>query len=300
MARIESSKCPQCGAALEVDPRSEVVTCHYCGHRSIVEWQGRQRPPTVQVEQWRVDPSFGRIAVQAPRPGFALGIVLVTAILPIVMAGVIFGVTRSRATRTTTVTIPGMPAIPVVPTATVANKVDAPDPRKVDIAEVVRQAHALAVAQEPHVDKLSSVVAFNVTGGMLDTTQQNAASIDFSFRYTDPTKPPGQKDVVEGSVSVHVTGGGMNPRTQSAFYRDKALADPKCSSRDAWATAVKSGVPENAVTTFHLYDNSPFSPKSPTVWSIRVDGHDEYRREIDATNCALVKSWGDSGKKSKR
>jgi len=202
------------------------------------------------------------------------------------------------------ITIPGIPGqitIPAIATAPATlNKVQAADPRKVDIADVVRQARAVAVAQEPHVDRLSSVVASNVNGGLLDTTQQPAASISFSFRYTDPTKPPGQKDVVQGSVAVQVANGGLVPTRMDAFYREPALGDPKCASRDAWAAAVKSGVPDNAVATFHLYDNTPFSPKSPTVWSIRVEGHDEYRREIDAMSCAVVKNWGQSGKKTKR
>ncbi len=43
-----SSNCPQCGAPLNVDLQSEMVTCHYCGNRSFTE---RRRPPTAQVQQ---------------------------------------------------------------------------------------------------------------------------------------------------------------------------------------------------------------------------------------------------------
>ncbi len=287
-----------------------MVTCHYCGHRSLIEWQGRKKPPTVQVQQWQIDPSFGRIAIPMQQAATrAVGVMVVLGVaMPLLIGGLVFGLTMTRSRSTTsgytytppTPPIPGMAGNgdPLGGGAGSAHKIDAPDLHKVDIADVVRQASAIALAQEPHADKLSSVVAFQVVGGMLDVTQQNAASVDFSFHYNDPTKAPGQKDVVEGSVSVHVRAGGMEPRTMNAFYRDKTLTAPKCASKDAWAVAVKSGVPDNAVSTFHLYDNSPFSPKSPTVWSIRVDGHDEYRREIDATNCALVKSWATSAKPS--
>ncbi len=309
MARIVSSSCPQCGAVLEVQPNVEMVQCHYCGHRSLIEWQGTKRPPTVQVQQWQIDPSFGRIAIPVARAASgALGVLIVLGVaVPLVIGGAVFALTMRRASTTTSgytysppiLPIPGGNGDPLGGAAGSGQKIDAPDLHKVDIADLVRQAHAIALVQEPHADKLSSVVAFQVVGGTLDTTQQNAASIDFSFHYNDPTKAPGQKDVVEGSVSVHVRAGAMEPRTMNAFYRDKALTAPKCSSKDAWAAAVKSGVPDNAVSTFHLYDNSPFSPKSPTVWSIRVDGHDEYRREIDATNCALVKSWASSTKAPK-
>lgn len=304
MVRVVNSKCPQCGAQLQIDPRSEMVTCRYCGHNALVEWEGRTRRPTAQFQQWQADPTFGRIAVQPPRAaGIVVAIVVVAAVIPLAIVGfVVTAATRHTTKQTTTVTFTAPPGLQIaIPAATAAlNKVQAPDPRTVDIADVVRQARAVAAAQESHVDRLSSVVASNVAGGALDTTQQNAASVSFSFRYTDPTKPPGQKDVVQGSVNVHVANGAMTPSRMDAFYREKALAEPKCASRDAWAAAVKSGVPANAVTTFHLYDNTAFSPKSPTVWSIRVDGHDEYRREIDAVTCAVVKNWGDSGKKTKR
>jgi DNA-directed RNA polymerase subunit RPC12/RpoP len=297
VARPVGSNCPQCGAALDVDPQSEVATCRYCGHRSLIESEGRERAIALQVQQGDPGPSVRQIAVRSPpSSGVLVAVVIIMALISLAIGAVVIGATKTTGRtpiRPTTASL-------AIANTTVANTIKVADARQVDIAEVVRQARTVAIAQEPHVDRLSSVVAFNVTNGVLDTTQQNAASIDFSFRYKDPTKPPGQKDVVEGSVSVHATGGGLQPRTMNAFYRDKALNDPKCSSRDAWAAAVKSGVPANAVATFHLYDNAAFSPASPTVWSIRVEGHDEYRREIDAMTCSMVKNWSDPGKKVKR
>jgi hypothetical protein len=298
VVRPVGSNCPQCGAALDVDPQSDVATCRYCGQRSIIESERRERAAAAQAPPRGPD-AGGPIAARSARSGVLVAVFVVMTVFSLAIVAVVVGVTKTRTGTTPGTTTGPTPIMRNIASPAIANAIKVADARQADIAEVVRQARAVAIAQEPHVDRLSSVVAFNVTGGVLDTTQQNAASVDFSFRYTDPTKPPGQKDVVEGSVSVHVTGGGLTPRTMNAFYREKALTDPKCPSRDAWAAAVKSGVPANAVATFHLYDNAAFSPASPTVWSIRVEGHDEYRREIDATTCSMVKNWGAPAKKPK-
>ena len=236
-------------------------------------------------------PNVGR-APAGPRRSTVgtLAVAIFGALMVLVVTGLIFFLTMRPAEN-------GAPARPYVgpnvrlDTSPKLRKVEAPDATKVDIADLVSQARAVALATDSHVDKLSSVVAFQVAGGVLDATQSNAASISFSFRYTDPTKRPGEKDVVEGAVIVRVHDGGLEPRKQDGLTDVKGLSDPKCSSKEVWSVAVKSGVPENAVATFHVYDNSAFSPKSPTVWSIRVEGHDEYRREIDAATCALVKNW---------
>jgi hypothetical protein len=288
VARVVNERCPRCGATLNLAPNVELVTCHYCGQQSVIEWPNRKR-----IDDVPLDPIRLRIQVRPSAAPAALGCVLAAVLLAMasVSVGLVF-VLRSRApSRAPIVVGPTLPPdIPTIPTTTRASG------SIVDIADLVKEARAIAVATEPHATLLGSVVAFQVKGGMLDTGQSNAASIMFSFRFQDSTMPPG-KDMNEGSVTVHVANGELSSQKLNAFYREKALVDPKCSSHDAWATAVKTGVPENAIATFHLYDNSAFSPKSPTVWSIRVDGHDEYRREIDATNCALVKSWDARKKK---
>jgi hypothetical protein len=58
------------------------------------------------------------------------------------------------------------------------------------------------------------------------------------------------------------------------------IDEPTCSSRSAWQTAMESGVPADAVATWELTRHA---------WSLRVKGHAEYTRQIDATSCKLVK-----------
>ena len=177
-------------------------------------------------------------------------------------------------------TVPGVPPAPPI------------GPRMVDAAEIVKKARALALAESASPE-MSTAVFFNVTGGLVDTSDSNAGSVHFEFTTTDPEAPPG-KDVTHSRLLVHVGRGSMTTTKTwaSAPDRGRALDVPACPSVSAWNAAVLSGVPQNAVATLHLYYNGAFTPKSPTVWSIRVDGHDEYRREIDARSCQVVKNWG--------
>jgi hypothetical protein len=71
-------------------------------------------------------------------------------------------------------------------------------------------------------------------------------------------------------------------------FLDGTLDTPRCTSDRMWKTAVANGVPANSIADIHLYNNGVFTPKSPLVWSVRVDGHDELRREVDAHTCALA------------
>ncbi len=52
-----------------------------------------------------------------------------------------------------------------------------------------------------------------------------------------------------------------------------------------------SGVPTEAVAQVMYYDNEPYRKGGPYVWSFRIRGQDQYRREIDGLTCALVRSW---------
>jgi hypothetical protein len=291
MARVVNEACPRCGAALTLAPNVESVKCHYCGHVSVIEWPSARKAPNARppIADVPLPPDVGRIQVRSSNPGVAFALAAVFVIVPVIGALTML-VTRSASRqRPTVVDVPAIPMPGPMPTATKASgSVE-------DIADVVARARTVALAAEPHATKLGMVVAFEVKHGALDTGQSNAASVQFPFRFQDPSMPPG-KDMNEGSINVHVANGAFTPMKINAAFQDRDLGTPTCSSRAAWATAVKTGVPEDAIATFHLYDNTPFSPKSPTVWSIRVEGHDEYRREIDAMNCKLVKSWDEKKK----
>jgi hypothetical protein len=298
--RLVTANCPRCGAALELRPGLDVVTCHYCGFRSMIEWEGARAPrPPMPVAP--LDPELGRIVARAPEAAAKalVWVIVASSLLPLVLGIVLWAITAAGArSASRAVTIAAGPgAGSPVPTVTPAPPLG---PRRVDAAELVKKARALALAETPD-PVFSSAVFFNVTGGLVDTNDSNAGSIDFDFRTTDPNAPPG-KDTSDAKLIVHVSKGNLTTTRMpwGAPDRSRALDVPSCSSQSAWAAAVKSGVPENAVATLHLYDNRAFSPKSPTVWSVRVDGHDEYRREIDAKTCAMVKSWGAPATPGKR
>lgn len=287
MPRLVTANCPRCGAALELAPGLEVVTCRYCGFKSMIEWASRRQPATAYPSPIApLDPNLGRIVAQVPQAigKMVLWITVATTVLPMVLGGVIWAVAAGATSSARRVSLPSI----AVPGAT--SPATATGPRMVDGAELIRKAHALAVAETPD-PKLSSAVFFNVVGGLVDTTTSNAGSVDFDYRTTDPNAPPG-KDVADVRLLVHVGNGTMTTMkvSWSAANLDRILQVPTCSSQSAWNAAVQSGVPANAVSTIHVYYNGAFSPKSPTVWSIRVDGHDEYRREIDARTCAMVKN----------
>ena len=277
------------------------MACRYCGQKSVVEWMRPRQPP---AEPRPLEPGYARIQVQAASQAarrVVLAIVLSTA-LPLALAG--FAALRASGTRIASV-VAGPQQAPHASAAlegvnkalgsiTGGTRVQAPDPKQVDVLELLRQMQVVAAGQQPKA-QLVSLHAPQVTGGLVDATVASAANAMFEYRFQDSTKPPGQ-DTVEGRIIVGVTRGAITTTTAGGATGSRSLGQPKCSSRDAWQTAVRSGVPQNAVATFHLYDNTPFSPKSPTVWSIRVEGHDEHRREIDAMSCALVKSWAPTTK----
>jgi hypothetical protein len=83
----------------------------------------------------------------------------------------------------------------------------------------------------------------------------------------------------------------------SAFRRGRtATATPNCRGAAAWKTAVDSGVPADAIAKLYFDRDHPIRGEATHIeWSFRVEGHDEYRREIDATTCALRRAWGASG-----
>ena len=59
MARLVAAKCPNCGAALRLNPSSQWVTCSYCSTSSFIQVQGRPAPaqpppgPFIVVEPLR-------------------------------------------------------------------------------------------------------------------------------------------------------------------------------------------------------------------------------------------------------
>src|SRR5688572_15922292 len=98
MARLVAAKCPNCGAALKLDPRSQWVTCTYCSTSSFIQIQGRPAP---------THPTGPLIVVQAPRgPNPALIAIPIGVALALCAAGASVVVALSGQSRTSSVATP--------------------------------------------------------------------------------------------------------------------------------------------------------------------------------------------------
>lgn len=282
MAEVVGVRCPRCGAGLQVASGAETATCAYCGMSSLL---GQKPPPPPQVQA-----DAARIQVTAPetRSGRSIG-------GAVAAAGMALGIASAVVVQLRSAGVIGSQVAPdrerINADGISRTSLAAADLHHMDITDVVAQARPVALAIDRHA-KLTGVVVRDAVGGLVDATGDNTADVTYEYRYTDPSKPPGQ-DVVAGQVILAVYAGEFRTlsSTSSGAFEPTYVDEPKCKSAQAWQTAVKSGVVANARATLHLYDNRAFSPQPPTVWSVRVDGHDEYRREIDAMTCALVKSW---------
>ncbi len=134
----------------------------------------------------------------------------------------------------------------------------------------------------------------DLVGGTIDLTGHNRVHFDYQYRTTRPGQPPG-KDVDEGSIVVIATQGHLTASREDHGVHfpqgHESIPAPACTVVRAWQVAVGSGVPANAVARVMYYDQNPFDAGGPYVWSFRLAGHDEHRREIDGMTCRLVKSW---------
>jgi outer membrane protein assembly factor BamB len=98
MARLVAAKCPNCGAALKLDPRSQWVTCTYCSTSSFIQVQGRPAP---------AQPTGPLIVVEAPRgPNPALIAIPIGVALALCAAGASVVAALSGQRRTSSVATP--------------------------------------------------------------------------------------------------------------------------------------------------------------------------------------------------
>ena len=134
---------------------------------------------------------------------------------------------------------------------------------------------------------------------MLNLTGESKAFVIFQYRWHDTSKPAG-KDLVGGSFYINAQKGALYTWARSSNATDLAderrahafpLPLPGCTAKNAWATATATGVPSNAISTVFWGKVNPFGGDQKVEWSFRVEGHEEYRREIDASNCRLLRRW---------
>lgn len=175
-------------------------------------------------------------------------------------------------------------------------KVAAPDLGRVELTSVLEQGFAIARKDDPRF-QLTSAHAVNLRGGFLDLKGDGVVYMDFQFYALDPKLPPGKNAVGRRMAIRAEKPGVLEVSERSGPSRDldprHNLPVPKCKSDAMWRAAVASGVAGESVAAVHLYNSNPYSGPNRFTWSLRVDGHDQYRRDIDSDNCTVVRDYSE-------
>jgi hypothetical protein len=192
-------------------------------------------------------------------------------------------------------------ASPVEKPKEAEHPVAAPDLSKVEPVEVIRQAVAFSRTVHPK-SVLIGARFKSLRHGLLDLKGDSVADVEFEYRTVDSSKAPGE-DVVAGSFRVTTQQGAFkvwahSTTPHSAHNLTSTWSSafppnlPECAAMDAFAVAVKSGVPATATTDLFWDKVHTFSGDKKMQWSFRVAGHDGLRREISADQgCELLRSW---------
>lgn len=171
----------------------------------------------------------------------------------------------------------------------------AADLTRIDPVELLPQARKIALGNDKHAVLTRIFATKGVAAGTVDVAGDGGVTYEFEWLYFDKGRPPGS-DKVENGLWISARRGRfsvMELHHASALSRPKErrpdpAPDPRCSGRDAWKAAVRSGVPAIAVASMR-YEPAAFPPgPGPFAWKFRVDGHEELGREVDGTSCAIV------------
>src|SRR5262245_31846818 len=100
MPRIVDVKCPRCGAPLPIQPGVDVVTCQYCGTRSVVD---RGRGP-MRVPQTAAGMHVVRVAPSSAAPVI---IVALAGLLVVAGIGVAVALSVTASSKSPRPTSPG-------------------------------------------------------------------------------------------------------------------------------------------------------------------------------------------------
>ena len=182
------------------------------------------------------------------------------------------------------------------------------DRRHADVTELIPDAVALAHELQPGAKLYGVDASPQLHNGTMDLDGEHQASFEFEFGGKDPTQPPG-KDKIEVVIRMRVGDkeliadasphGAMH--LDSDFFGRELDARPGCTAVKAFEACVASGVPANAIGRL-IYEDAAHNSGGKTdtrakgEWSLRVDGHDEYRRELDANTCEITKNWDPNAK----
>lgn len=160
--------------------------------------------------------------------------------------------------------------------------IQAADLKHVDPLDLLAQARRIATNRDPHAVLVEIAARDDVSAGTVDVTGRGI-TYEFEWYYFDKSQPPG-KDTVDNKLEVFARGGRFSVREQGHAFtiRDRTPPGqtPRCSGRNAWKAAVRSGMPENAVASIR-YD------AVRQTWTFHVDGHPELKRVVNDATCTV-------------
>ncbi len=261
--------CPRCGAGIERGWNAMQAQCRYCG--TVVDLP-QVAPPVVPAPA-PYSPVPYRTSTKPSYAGLVFGLSMVALVVGIT-AGVGFWQNMSGPQQTSVVgaaarlnLLQGQEAVPIT----------AADLKTLDPASEIQQA-AAAVRQRDSQCELTYAYIGMIGGAGLDATGVNSL-MNFSCHAVDKTKPPGQ-DVSDNEWAVRVFHGYFTlEKSKYGSHNKPPWQEPTCPFSQAWAAAVASGLPSNAVATVYYRE---------TGWSLTVDGHPEYERTVSGTTCRVV------------
>lgn len=296
MPQILPIVCPECGGALQVKRTDEVVQCPYCRVSAFVRRPGMTAPP--------IPPGYSQPIryVDVPRQGSSLRTMfgcLVFTVVGTLAIGLLVDrfITKQIENATDLFDRGSRPPRGSKEPSPAPVKAEPRQPKFVDAVEVIERA-IIEARKEVADARLMGAQFHDVHEGMVNVNASTVAAVVFEYRKVDTSKPAGT-DVVDGQFHVVVSEGeysvgarhGGGNLSSKLGLSPQATAPPQCRSADAWKKVVDSGVPASAIAKLYFDRNHQnWQAGTDIEWSFRVAGHPEYRREIDATTCALRRS----------
>lgn len=157
----------------------------------------------------------------------------------------------------------------------------------VDPQALVSQVRALALRSDPHAALIRITTTGSLDNGTLNLLDAGDDSIRYMFAFLNDDKgqppDPDKQDCVlwvtawNGRFSVMTSSHTAHLSGPKPYF---PVPDPGSSLRTIWQVATASGVPADAVATAEYAAARPRGKGSPFLWTIRVDGHEEYERKI--------------------
>ena len=287
MPQIVELLCPRCGATLVPEASASFVRCRFCDAVSGVEPTRVQpvHPYAPAANAWpqgqagsALPPTNRDTSTNAVKHWAWMSAAF--AAVPVLFWAARFYVGNTNVVAGTSSTVT---AISDSGIAIKAQNLHAVDP-----ADLIRQAASEARRRQPSATQAYGFF-YHLQQGAFDSTGSLAnILLTFTYRATDPSKPPGQ-DVHEAGFDVTVRDGKFYLRDTIKSGRPEPVwPEPLCPFADAWRAAVQSGVPENAVVDVYYRESPSSRHQGQVVWSISVTGHNEWDRYVDMTTCKIV------------